>query len=263
MRTKELLALYDQQERRGAGAAPGTERIVTPHTIRHVEMAGGRSFVLHSDLRELDDAALDAVISDETAFFTAQGKAFEWKVYEHDAPPDLRDRLVARGFSAEDWETLLIRELADAPDRLFDLRGHVIERLSDPAQVDELMAVENAVWGPDEHGHGERLQREMTGVPNAISLFLARVQGIPVGAAWMTYTPDSDFASLWGGSVVEQYRGQGIYGALLAARAREAAVRGRRFLMIDAGPMSHPIVESLGFVRVSSSCPCVYSPSGT
>lgn len=260
MNAQEMLVLYDLQERQNAEASAGTERIVTAHTIRHVDWTGGRSFVLYSDLHRLDDKAIATVIDQEIAYFTHLGYEFEWKVYQHDAPPDLKDRLIARGFSDEDWETLLIRDLVDAPDRLFDLRGHTVERLNDPAQVDDVMGVENAIWGPDDRELGNRLRRELTESPHAISIYVARFAGVPVGAAWVTYTPQSDFASLWGGSVLQSYRGQGIYGALLAARAREAKTRGRRFLMIDAGPMSRPIVESLGFLSVSQSSPCTFSP---
>ncbi|MBL8148175.1 MAG: GNAT family N-acetyltransferase [Anaerolineae bacterium] len=259
MSDKDWLALYDEQERRNAVWA-GIERISTAHTVRHVDRTGGRSFVLYSDLRGLNDAQIEAIIAAEVAFFSTRELEFEWKVYEHDAPQDLRERLIARGFSDEDWETLLIRELADAPGRLFDLRGHTIERVSDPAEVDDVMVVVTGIWGPDEHGTGDRLRREFVESPVATSIFLARVAGAPVGAAWVNYTPESDFASLFGGGVLQPFRGQGVYGALLAARAREARERGRRYLMIDAGPMSLPIVESLEFIRISSSCPCVLSP---
>lgn len=260
MRAEDLRALYDEQERRNAEPATRIERIVTAHTIRHVDRAGGRSFVLYSDLRNLGDAQVEAMIATEVAFFAERGGAFEWKVYEHDAPPDLRERLIARGFSEEDWETLLISELSTAPSRLFDLRGHAIERVNEPTQVDDVMRVSAAIWGPDEHGLGDRLRRELLESPDATSIFVARVAGEPVGAAWVNYTPESDFASLFGGGVLEPFRGQGVYGALLAARAREAVTRGRRFLMIDAGPMSLPIVESLGFQRISRTCPCLYTP---
>ena len=259
MNTAAIRALYDEQERRNAQGA-GTERIAAAHTVRHVDRRGGRSFVLYSDLHGLGDAQIEAVIAAEVAFFGALDMEFEWKVYEHDAPPDLRERLIAAGFSDEDWETLLISDLSSAPSRLFDLRGQAIERLNDPAQVDDVMRVSTAIWGPDEHGMADRLRRELVESPEATSIFLARVAGEPVGAAWVNYTPESDFASLFGGGVLEPFRGQGVYGALLAARAHEAVGRGRRYLMIDAGPMSLPIVESLGFTRVSRSSPCLFSP---
>lgn len=259
MTTDRVRALYDLQERRNARLA--ARRMETAHTIRQVDTTGGRSFVIYSDLRGLDEAAMNRVIDEEIAFFRGRGLDFEWKVYQHDAPIDLRERLAARGADVEETEALMIRELADAPARLFDFRGHNVERITDPDRVEGVVAVESAVWGTDTRGLGERLRRAITETPDEMSVYLVCMQDVPVGAAWVTYTPDSDFASLWGGSVLENYRGRGIYGALLAARAEEARQRGRRYLMIDAGPMSKPIVENLGFMRISESNPCVFTAS--
>jgi GNAT superfamily N-acetyltransferase len=255
MEPSRLLTLYDDQERRNAHF-PDNERKETAHTLCFLDTQGGLGFVLYSQLGGLTDAAIDRVIDEEIAWFRERNADFEWKVYSHDMPPDLRDRLAAHGFEVGNAETLLIRDMEHAPARLFDLRGHDVIRLMDTALVDDVMAVEKEVWGGEKAGLAQRLRRELVGAPEYLSVFLARVDGVPVGAAWMTYTPESDFASLWGGSVLENYRGRGVYGALLAARAREARERGRRFLMIDAGPMSRPIVESMGFIAVATTWPC-------
>jgi GNAT superfamily N-acetyltransferase len=260
MNTNELCALYDRQERYGA-SFPGIERIETARTVRMVDTTGGRSFLLYSDLRGLTGSALDALIEEEISFFRGRGLDFEWKAYRHDAPPGLKDRLAMHGASVEETEALLVRDLAGAPPRLFDPHGHSVERITEPGAIDAVVHVEQKVWGTDERGLGDRLRREIAETPDATSVFVARIGGQPVGAAWVTYTTGSDFASLWGGSVLPEYRGQGIYGALLAARAQDARQRGRRFLMIDAGPMSKPIVESLGFLQISESNPCVFSRS--
>ncbi|MCA9986957.1 MAG: GNAT family N-acetyltransferase, partial [Anaerolineales bacterium] len=70
------------------------------------------------------------------------------------------------------------------------------------------------------------------------------------------YPAGSQFASLWGGSTIERYRRQGLYTALLAARAQEARGRGVRYLTVDASPMSRPILEKLGFQFIAYSFPC-------
>ena len=55
-----------------------------------------------------------------------------------------------------------------------------------------------------------------------------------------------------------QFPVQGFYTALLAVRVQEAIARGRRYLTIDASPMSRPIVERFGFVRLAESTPCIW-----
>ena len=42
--------------------------------------------------------------------------------------------------------------------------------------------------------------------------------------------PAPEFAGLWGGATLEQWRGRGIYRALVAARAYSAIDQGVRYL---------------------------------
>jgi hypothetical protein len=55
---------------------------------------------------------------------------------------------------------------------------------------------------------------------------------------------------------VPRFRKRGLYSALLAVRAREARERGRAYLTVDAGAMSRPILERLGFQVIAHSYPC-------
>jgi len=109
------------------------------------------------------------------------------------------------------------------------------------------------------------LTRELTNYPEYMSMYGAYVDNVAVASARINYPRNSQFASLWGGGTLEAYRGQGVYTALVAARVQEAIQRGRRFLTIDASPMSRPIVERLGFVAISISTPCNWTlkPSTT
>ena len=84
--------------------------------------------------------------------------------------------------------------------------------------------------------------------------------GDVVCAGWLTLTPGSDFAGLWGGSTLAAWRGRGIYRALVAARARLARAHGVRFLQVDASDDSRPILERLGFVAITTTTPYVWTP---
>jgi GNAT superfamily N-acetyltransferase len=59
--------------------------------------------------------------------------------------------------------------------------------------------------------------------------------------------------NLFGGSVLEEARGLGVYQALIAARWEAAVARGTPALTVQAGRMSKPIVEKLGFVGVGQA----------
>lgn len=56
--------------------------------------------------------------------------------------------------------------------------------------------------------------------------------------------------NLFGGSVAEDARGHGVYRALVVARWGAAVARGTPALTVQAGRMSKPIVERLGFREV-------------
>src|SRR3712207_37584 len=103
MTPSEILALYDQQQRRDV-EHPAMRREVVPNVVRHVEIDGQDGVVLYTTLTA---ANADQAIREQIAYFDAIGHSFEWKVYSHDTPPDLRDRLAAYGFDCEEAEAIV------------------------------------------------------------------------------------------------------------------------------------------------------------
>lgn len=56
---------------------------------------------------------------------------------------------------------------------------------------------------------------------------------------------------LSGAAVLPTARGRGVYRALIVHRWRDAVERGTPALTVQAGAMSTPILEQLGFVTVA------------
>ncbi len=249
---EELRRLYDQDQRINF-EEPGVRREVTPHTVRQINEREPQSFLLYSNLTSEN---ADQIINDEIAYFESIGHSFEWKLYSHDSPPDLIERLRQCGFEVDDPETILVLDMQDLSGILIQSVTHDIRRITDPSLVKSLVDVQAAIYGQNFDDMAERLTWELTNYPNYISLYGAYVDGVPVASARIYYPGNSQFASLWGGGTLSDYRGKGVYTALVAARVQEAIQRGRRFLTIDASPMSRPIVEKLGFVVISISTPC-------
>jgi GNAT superfamily N-acetyltransferase len=54
-----------------------------------------------------------------------------------------------------------------------------------------------------------------------------------------------------------EFRGRGLYKATVARRAELARERGYRWLYVDALPTSRPILECLGFVKLTTTTPYV------
>ncbi len=254
MNTQELLALFDKEQRWEIDY-PNVRREVTPTVVRHVSLTAQQGFVIYS---ALDTTNVEAAIREQVAYFEGIGQDFEWKTYDHDGPPDLKERLAAAGFELEEAEALLVLDLDQAPAWLFDPVTADVRRVVDPAQIADVRAVEEAVWQDDFAELAERLARDLREDPNQISIYLAYADGRPVSAAWIYFHAGSQFASLWGGSTLPAQRCRGLYRSLIAVRGQEARARGVRFLTVDASPMSQPILARHGFQLLTCSRPCVW-----
>jgi ribosomal protein S18 acetylase RimI-like enzyme len=90
--------------------------------------------------------------------------------------------------------------------------------------------------------------REFSGPASPSRGYLASLDGDVVGSAGAQFGSVGGY--LFGGSVVEQARGRGVYRALTVARWEAAVARGTPALTILAGRMSLPVCERLGFQLV-------------
>ncbi|MFI6542301.1 GNAT family N-acetyltransferase [Streptomyces prunicolor] len=253
-----VLALHDRELREGAQPdGPGARVERVGGVVRHVADAHGWNGVLWSDLDETD---ADAAIAEQVAYFTELGRDFEWKLYGHDLPTDLGQRLTAAGFTSEPQETLMIGEVsaltldAQLPD------GVRLLPATDRAGVDLVADVHEKAFGTDSSRLRARLLDQLAAEPDTVVAVVALAGDEPVSAARMELVPGTRFAGLWGGGTVEAWRGRGIYRALIAHRARIAADRGYRYLQVDASDQSRPILERLGFSPLTTTTPYVYEP---
>lgn len=275
METEAILALFDLEQRINI-EYPNVRKERRPHVIRYVSETGGPHFILYSQLAGAD---VEAVIAEEQAYFSPLGEV-EWKVYAHDQPADLRERLVARGFEAEEPEAVMVLDLGETPrwqathrgkdedglretpprsgagQRVSALpEGVTVRRLESASQLEDVRWIEEAVWEEDFPRLTQRLAADLA-VPGYLSVYAAYVDEQPACAGWINFHPNGQFADLWGGATLPDHRGRGLYTAVLAVRVQEATARGYRFLTIDASPMSRPIVARHGFRLLTMSWAC-------
>jgi len=256
MDVRQVLALYDQEQRREIDF-PDMRKDILPRLVRFVRDAPGMSFVLYSDL---DETTADAAIEEQIAYFDERGLTFEWKVYAHDRPADLVRRLVARGFEAEEPDAIMVLDVEAAPPALLAPPAVDVRRLLDLTQLTEVADVLEKVWGRDFNWVHDRLGRHMA-IPGYLSIYVAYAGDVPASVGWIYFYP-GHFAGLWGGSTLEEFRGRGLYTALLAVRVQEARARGVRYLTIDAGEMSQPIVARHGFEVITYATACEWKGRG-
>jgi len=254
MELSEILALYDQDQRRDA-AHHGTRREVAGTVVCNVSLHEPRSQVIYS---RLDADTADVAIRERQDYFGRLGHSFEWAVFSHDAPPDMRERLLRHGFESEETETIVVLELESKTSTLQQRITHDVRRIRDVAELTDAIAVNDTVWGTNDRHIAARLKRELEEVPDRLSVYVAYFDGLPACSGWMRFNPSSPFASLWGGSTVPQFRKRGLYTALVAARAQEAFQRGARFLTVDAQSQSRLILEKLGFRVLTRATPMIW-----
>jgi hypothetical protein len=247
MPPEEVLALYDR-EMRGEVALPTPgfryERIGTILRLVGPSAAVQDNYVVFS---RLEAATADEEIRRQIADFASLGHSFEWKLHAHDTPADLAARLLRHGLTADSPETVMVRDLHDrTPDRpapgVSDIR-----RIDQPAQLSDLVAVQNATWGEDHAWYGEMLAGELAADPGQIEILVAYDGPRPVATSLLRLHRSTRFGSIWGAATLPACRHRGIYTALVGRHASTARTAGARLMIADANANSRPVLERVGF----------------
>ena len=259
--TTELLAVHDAQLRANVpDPLPAGEIVERDGPLLRFSGGPGGGWVLYRDLRGIEGKALDQLIARQVEFFAERGGRFEWKYYSHDLPADLPERLRAAGFVSGDAETVVIAPVADVAGEPRLPEGVSIREVTARSDFERIAAMERAVWNDEHTWLPDMLESERAVDPDALTIVVAEAGGAVVCAAWIRFAQGTEFATLWGGATLPEWRRQGIYRATVAHRANLAAARGFRYLETDASDESNPILQRLGFVPVTTTTPFVWSP---
>ena len=245
-------AAFDTQVRRSPPPGPDSRAEQDERLTRVVAVDGSWVSVLWSDL---SDADADAVIQAELARWEVP--YLEWKHYSGDRPADLPARLVGAGLTPEGPETVLVGDLAELELPEPPVDGVRVATVDDEAGVDALLRSHLEVFGDVHPGTAPALRAALTRRPRPVEAVVAWAGERPVAAARIEFAEGSDFAGLFGGGTAADWRGRGIFRALVARRAARARERRVRYLYVDAVPMSRPIFERLGFVPLCETTPYV------
>lgn len=251
-----VLELYDTQMRRGvhpddAGVTiERHDKIVAWFGVDADDWAG----VVWSDLDESD---ADEVIADIVDRLRARTAHFEWKYFAYDRPVDLPRRLAAAGLKPDPEESVMVAEIAALDLDVGPPDGVELRWVTDEADVASLVSVHDEVFGTPHSAIGRTIERSLGIEPAPVAAVTAWAGDLAISAARVEMPPGVDFAGLWGGGTLPEWRGRGVYRATIAFRGRLARERGYRFLQVDALPPSRRILERLGFVQLTTTTPFV------
>lgn len=263
-----LLAAYDAQLRGAAEVQGAVSWDRSGPLWRALFHRGG--FVSYESLDEFRTAggleAVDALIGTTVAFYAGHPEVeeFEWKSRGHDWPPELDGLLKKHGLEPDEVETVMVGEAAHLALDVELPPGVSVRRVDQLPDRDAIVLEASAVAaeifgrGPDGEEMLERLDRmegrEQFWVAEADTESGRRV----VCSGRLALVDGTEFAGVWGGSTLPEWRGKGIYRALTAARARAALAEGVRYIHSDCTVMSRPILERSGLVAVTTTTPYVW-----
>ncbi|HEY2475590.1 MAG TPA: hypothetical protein VGI19_12440 [Candidatus Cybelea sp.] len=204
----------------------------------------------------LTDDVADAIIAQQAAHYRGLAAEVEWKVYQHDSPSDLLQRLERHGFKAGPRETVLVLDLQSRPSWIYEPSLHQVIAIESAHQVELYRRGAEEIFQKD---HGLTAGELLSGIRRGSMqhrgyMVIEGSKAVSIGRLYSN--PESAFGGLYGGGTLKQYRGRGLYRATVAARSRDAVKSGARYLIVDALPTSRPILEKLGFVRLTETWPC-------
>jgi hypothetical protein len=256
-----LLAAYDAQLREKAEMTGATTYDQDGPLWRGT--FGSRGFVTYRDLSGFTGSALNKLIARTVTHYAADlsVSSFEWKTRGHDSPADLAERLVAHGLVAEERETVMLGEaalLAVEVPLPPGLRLRRIDNQADPLpDLVRAAAAQQRAFGVS-FGVEEFVRRLEYG-RDFTEYWVAEVPGEVVSTGRLEIVPGTEFAGVWGGGTVPEWRGKGIYRALTAERAKSALRRGVRYIHSDSTEFSRPILQRSGLSPVTTTTPFIWT----
>ncbi len=253
MDSGELLRAYDHQLRTEAETV-GAAAVSVVGPLWLVTYAGGQGFVSYRDLDGADPVRL---VGTALEHFVADPdiERVEWKTRGHDHAPGLHDALAAAGFAAEEPESIMIGEAAALAVEVEVPPDVTVRQVADESDLNAMAKMQDEAFGNSlATAMVDDLARRIA-AEDGVELWVAEVGGRVVSAGRLEPVAGTDFAGIWGGSTLPEWRGRGIYRALTAARARSALARGKSLIHSDSTEFSRPILERSGLVQVSTTTP--------
>jgi len=249
-----LLAAYDAQLRTEAASALSVSRLGPLHLATYL---GGRGWVTYTDLAGADAATIRDWVGAALAHFTRDPDItrVEWKTRGHDVAPGLHEALVENGFLPGEPESIMIGEAGLLAVDVPLPAGVTLRRVTSETDVRAMCTMASVVFADDLADEMTAALLHRLALHDGMELWVAEAGDHIVSAGRLEPVAGTDFAGIWGGATVPEWRHRGIYRALTAARARSALALGKTLIHSDSTEFSRPILERSGFIKVSTTTP--------
>ncbi len=238
---------------------PGASRLLDAGVMRDVSADGKACEIVYSACAETE---IYTIIEQQRQFARSAHYELEWKVYGHDSPPSLGERLTAAGFTPHPKEMFMVFAANAASMDGFEVGGGDVRRITDRQGLKDYQLVREEVSGRSDSRSIEQIEQYglmLEKHPSNLSIYVAYVDDEPAACGRVYFHADSRFAGLCGGQTRERFRRRGLFTQVVAARIREAVSRGIINICVDALPTSEPILKKHGFVSLTYTQPFTFA----
>ena len=218
------------------------ERIVNDRFVLWMGRGDAPGWNVAQRLR-LQADEVEAVREEIHALLRAKGRtACTWEIGTHATPPDLVERLLGLGLVPDEPDDYAVGMVLTEPPAQPPPDVEVRRAETPEARLAAARIAAIAFGGPAPTSASAEDPD-----PNNV-VYLAYADGEPVARGSAAFGDHG--VTLFGGSTLPEARGRGAYRALVAARWEDAVARGTPILVTQAGMMSRPILQRLGFREV-------------
>ncbi len=250
----EILHLLDLE--RQTIIYPGVTRFSDRGVIKDLSEDGENCEIVYSSSSKEE---VDHIIEQQIQAARNARYALEWKVYGHDQPQCLGERLTAAGFAADEKEAFMVCVANKETMDVFGVCTSDIRRITSKEGLRDYQLIWEEINGRNCEKQIEEYGLMLEKHPNNLSIYAAYVDGEPAACGRIYFHENSRFAALYGGNTREQFRKRGLYTQLVAVRIREALSRGIVNICVDALPTSEPILRKRGFEIMTYTQPFCFS----
>ena len=250
------LARFVREFRQRPG--PGLEVIDTPRCLIQVMPDFPIPGPNHVTWIRCTPDEIDSLVTDVRATFAARGLRFTWILDPDVVPADLADRLAHYGVRPDPHGEVAAAMVLPAGAHVSVPEVDGLELLDALESYESFEAAEHVAdeaFGGQPFGspsfldEGRRRRFENARATPNRRMVLATVHGEPAGSASLSLFPPGG-AVMNGGAVRPNFRGLGVYRAMVATRMQMIRDAGAAGAVVWGGDMSRPILETLGFQTV-------------
>jgi len=171
---------------------------ILPDVTRYASSDRSHHSIIFS---RLTSESADEVIRREIEFHRRLTASFEWKVYAHDQPGDLLERLARHGLMAGPCEAVMVLDLADPPRWIDEVAGGV-RRIDRVTQIEDFRRVAEQVFNKNYAFTASELADAIRSQSNDHRGYIAYKDGQAASIGRLYTHPDSVFGGLYGGATL-------------------------------------------------------------